>query len=117
MIQLGLLSTGHNILDALPQHRLRHLLRHRPCPWAQYVPKSWSWVSLPLSCTVSPRNFWPELFREAPGSARFSVSASVLGQRGFFGGEVEHGESEGRLFRLEHAAWCGWALQEVVAPF
>ena len=40
VIQLCFLSTGQDILDALRQHRLCHLLRHRACPWAQYVPQS-----------------------------------------------------------------------------
>ncbi|XP_022454346.1 solute carrier family 2, facilitated glucose transporter member 5 isoform X1 [Delphinapterus leucas] len=33
-------SAGHNILDALRQHRLRHLLCHRTCPWAQSYPRT-----------------------------------------------------------------------------
>ena len=40
VIQLFFLSTGRDILDALCQHCLCHLLRHRSCPWAQYVPQS-----------------------------------------------------------------------------
>ncbi|XP_028343676.1 solute carrier family 2, facilitated glucose transporter member 5 isoform X5 [Physeter macrocephalus] len=31
-------SAGHNILDALRQHRVHHLLCHRTCPWAQPYP-------------------------------------------------------------------------------
>lgn len=54
-----------------------------------------------------------ERLQGAPDSASLPLSWG----RGVFFGGGEHGESEGRLFRLEHAAWCGWALQEVVAPF
>lgn len=34
-------------MDALPQHRVRHLLRHRTRPWAQYVPGAASALALP----------------------------------------------------------------------
>lgn len=47
VIQFSFLPTGHDIVDALPQHRLCHLLRHRTCPWAQYVPRAASVLSLP----------------------------------------------------------------------
>nr|XP_058908321.1 uncharacterized protein LOC131750058 isoform X1 [Kogia breviceps] len=33
-------SAGHNILDALRQHRVHHLLCHRTCPWAQPYPRT-----------------------------------------------------------------------------
>ena len=44
-------------------------------------PRAGSVVSLPLSCTTSPRNFWPELLREPPGRGEFGpngFSACVL---------------------------------------
>ena len=67
VIQLCFLSTGQDILDALRQHRLCHLLRHRACPWAQYVPQADSVVSLPLFCTTSLETSGPSSLERLQG--------------------------------------------------
>lgn len=68
VIQLCSLPTGHNILDALCQHCLCHLLRRRTRPWAQYVPQS----RLYAFCISSP----------APSALQTSVTwKRLLGDR------------------------------------
>lgn len=63
------LPAGLSIVDALPQHRVRHLLRHRTRPWAQYVPGAASALALP---PVLHHRL--ELPREARGGAAPSLT-------------------------------------------
>lgn len=63
------LPAGLSIVDALPQHRVRHLLRHRTRPWAQYVPGAASALVLP---PVLHHRL--ELPREARGGAAPSLT-------------------------------------------
>ncbi|XP_054939768.1 solute carrier family 2, facilitated glucose transporter member 5 isoform X4 [Physeter macrocephalus] len=103
-------SAGHNILDALRQHRVHHLLCHRTCPWAQYVPQSWFCGLTAPSCTTSPRNFWPELLREAPGRGEFGpngFSACVLVAEGF-GRSMTRARTVKQPVEAETRCPCGW---------